>query len=74
MKEIVGVYLETDERTKECVALCDSEETAMEYAKHVKNWFRPESLYDEIKKNHKYKDLYIKKRTIFTMDDIKNMK
>lgn len=71
MKEVVEVYLECDEYNRELSAVCDSEETAMEYAKTVHNWFRTCSLFEEIQKSPYIKKLYIKKRRVLTIDDVK---
>ena len=72
MKEVVEVYLDCSEYSQALAAVCDSEETAMEYAKTVHNWYRPCSLFDELKEHPDRKNLYIRKRRILTMDDVKS--
>lgn len=71
MKEIVEVYLTCDEYHLELSTVCDSEETAMEYAKTVHNWFSPYTLFEELEKYPYMKKSHIRKRTILTMNDIK---
>ncbi len=71
MKEVVEVYRTCDEYNRELSAVCDSEETAMEYAKTVHNWFSPCSLFEEIQESPSIKKFYIKKRRILTIDDVK---
>lgn len=62
--EVFEVRVTVDEYSTACAATCDSEEAALEYAKHVSNWFRPCSLYEDIQANPRDKDLYIKKKTL----------
>lgn len=74
MKEVYEVWLEVDEYSIERNAICDSEETAMEYAKHVHNWFRTETLFEQLKEYPKDKALYIRKKNVLSKDDVKNLK
>lgn len=69
--KVFEVWTTVDEYKRECEAICDSEETALEYAKTTRNWFAPMSLYDEIQKNPEIKRFHIKERDVITMSNIK---
>lgn len=69
--EVYEVWLEIDECRMERDVTCDSEETALEYAKHVHNWFRSQTLFEQIQKYPGDKKLYIRKRHILSMEDVK---
>lgn len=69
--DVYEIWLEIDEYRVERDAICNSEETAMEYTKHVHNWFRPQTLFEQIQECPKDKKLYIRKRHILNIEDVK---